>query len=54
MNVQPSQFYITSKGKLMIGLPIDNRGVTNAALRRCIDKVAGDVVNQKSVWQQSS
>ena len=53
-NIQPSQFYITKSGRLMIAIPIDNRYVTNATLRRCIDKVAGDVVTQKSTWQSAA
>jgi hypothetical protein len=49
--VQPCQFYITEKGALMIAVPVENRAMSNAILRRNVEKLANDVVSQKSVWQ---
>lgn len=49
--VQPNQFYITAKGALMMALPVDNRGMTNAILRRRVDFLTNAVVEQKDVWQ---
>lgn len=49
-SVQPSQFYITSGNNLMMALPVDNRSVTPAVLRRAIDKIAADVVATQDIW----
>ncbi len=51
--IQPSLFYITKSGRLMIGHPTENRAVTNAQLRRNIEKIADDVVIKKAIWEQS-
>lgn len=48
--VQPTQFYLTTKGNVMIGLPIENRDLTPAMLRGRIDKLAGDVGSTQSSW----
>ena len=50
--IQPCQFYITEKGNLMSGLAVENRGVTNAILRRHTEKIANDVTNTSSVWEK--
>lgn len=49
--VQPSQFYITEGKRLMLAMPIDNRGVTNATLRKATESVAEDVGSTKAIWQ---
>jgi hypothetical protein len=49
--IQPNQFYITQKGLLMMGLPIENRGVTNAYLREKLESIATRVGETKSLWQ---
>ena len=50
-NIQPSFFYITAKGNLMMGVGIENRGITNAILRRHIDKLVADVSKTSAIWQ---
>lgn len=50
-NIQPCFFYITAKGNLMMGVAVENRGVTNAILRRHIDKIVADVSKTASIWQ---
>ncbi len=50
--IQPCLFYITAKGNLMMGLAIENRGVTNTILRRHIDKIVSDVSKTASIWQK--
>lgn len=47
---QPTVFWITASGNLVIGMAIDNREVTPAHLRFVIDKVAADVGATSSVW----
>lgn len=49
--IQPSQFYITSSGKLMIGLPVENKAVSNAVLREKLDLLSSKVNSTKSYWQ---
>lgn len=48
--IQPSQFYITSKGSLMVGIALDNRQINPAVLRRNIDKVSEDVSGSSTLW----
>ena len=50
-DIQPTSFWITSKGILMIGIPIDNREVTPAHLKFVLEKLAGDVTQTTDVWQ---
>lgn len=50
--IQPAHFYITTKGSLMCAIPVENRAVTNAVMRRAIDKIANDVVDTKSIWEK--
>ncbi|HRI25036.1 MAG TPA: hypothetical protein PLZ45_10175 [Ferruginibacter sp.] len=50
-NIQPCQFYISGKGNLMMGLAIENRGLTPAIMRRHTDKFSGDVSKTSSYWQ---
>ena len=49
--IQPSQFYVTDTGRLMVALAMDNRFVTAAALRKAAEKLVDDVVNTKPLWQ---
>jgi hypothetical protein len=51
-SVQPTQFWYTSKGNLMIGMAIDNREVTPAYLKFVIDKVGADVVATADIWNK--
>lgn len=51
-SIQPTQWYTTSKGNLMIGIAIENRNVTPAHLKWRIEKIAGDVVNTKDLWNR--
>ena len=50
--IQPAHFYITDAGNLMMGLPVDNRGINNALLKRYTDFIAGKVAETKDHWQQ--
>jgi hypothetical protein len=48
---QPCQFYITDSGKLMMGLPVENHGLSNAVLRERIESIASRVSESKVMWQ---
>ncbi len=48
--VQPSQFYITEKGALMIGFAMENRGINPAVLKRTYTKLSDDVVKTADIW----
>ena len=50
--IQPCFMYITEKGRLMMGLAVENRGLTNAVLKRHSDFIAKRVGETKSYWQQ--
>lgn len=49
-SLQPTSFWLTSKGFLMIGIAIDNREVTPEHLRFVFDKLAADVGKSAAVW----
>jgi hypothetical protein len=49
--VQPTQFYVTKKGRLMMGLALENRGLTNARLRDRADTLVKYVGQTKDTWQ---
>lgn len=49
--IQPANFYITKKGFLMMGLAIDNRKVTPATMKRCVDLVAQDTADTADLWK---
>jgi hypothetical protein len=51
-NIQPAQFFITRNGRLLVGQAIENRNVTNAILRRVVEKLATNVVETKELWQK--
>jgi hypothetical protein len=50
--IQPCQFYITAKGTLMMGFALENRGLTNAILRKHTDKIIADVQSTTALWQK--
>lgn len=50
--VQPCQFYLTDSGRMMMGLPIENRAVTNQVLRARAESIAENVGKTKDVWQK--
>ena len=50
--IQPCFFYITAKGNLMMGVAVENRGVTNAILRRHTEKLIADVSSTATYWQK--
>lgn len=47
---QPSHFYITTKGSLMMALPVENRAIDPTILRRALDKITEDVVSSDELW----
>lgn len=49
--IQPCFFYITKSGTLMMGLPVENRGVTNALIRRLGETISDRVGETKNLWQ---
>ena len=51
--IQPSQFYITEKGNLMMAVALENKCVTNAALKKISDMLANKVSENKLYWQQN-
>lgn len=48
--IQPSQFYVTKANNLQIALAAENRNVTSANLKFCMDKLVQDVSDSASVW----
>ncbi len=52
-SIQPTTFWITSKGQLMIGMSVDNREVTPAYLKFVFEKLAGDVGSTSDLWQDA-
>jgi hypothetical protein len=49
--IQPSFFYITASGFVMMAVAVENRGITAAILRRHIDKFVADVSKTSAIWQ---
>ena len=49
--IQPCQFYVTTKGALMLGFAMENRGMTSSVLRRSLDMVLKRVAETRSYWQ---
>lgn len=49
-SIQPTMFYTTTKGNLMIGICVENRNVTPAILKWRIEKLVGDVASTEEVW----
>ena len=50
--VQPCQFYVTSKGNLMMGLALENRGPTPAMLRKAIDFLSAQAAKTSTTWSK--
>lgn len=50
--IQPTMFYVSSTNRLMLGLPVDNRGVTNAVLRQRTDAIAENVGKTSALWSK--
>lgn len=50
--IQPSQFYVTDKGNLLIGLACENRAMSNAIMRKALDKLCGDVASSSEDWSK--
>ena len=48
--IQPSQFYITERGALMLGFAMENRGITPVVFKRTYTKLSEDVVKSADVW----
>ena len=49
--IQPVLFYVTDSGNLMMGLPVDNRGINNTLLKRYTEFIADKVASTKDIWQ---
>lgn len=49
--IQPALFYVTDSGSLMMGLPVDNRGINNMLLKRYTEFIAAKVADTKDAWQ---
>lgn len=50
-DVQPCQFYITTKGNLMMAIALDNRNITAPFLKTKIDKIVDDTVKKADLWK---
>lgn len=48
---QPCHFYVTDSGKLMLGLPLENRCVNNALVRERLETIANRVSENESLWK---
>jgi len=49
--IQPAQFYVSERGNLMMAVAIENKGVTNASLKKASDMLATKVFENKIYWQ---
>lgn len=49
-NIQPVFFYVTNSNKLKVGLAIDNRGVTQAHLKRVVGLIVDGVSSTSKDW----
>jgi hypothetical protein len=50
--IQPCQFYVSGSGLTMMGLPLENSGITNAFLREKLEQVSKNVGNTEYIWKQ--
>jgi hypothetical protein len=48
--IQPSHFYVTDGGKLMMGFAMENRGMNPVVFRRTFAKLSDDVVKTADIW----
>lgn len=53
-SIQPTQFYITDRGNLMIAIATDNRDLNPAVIRHRVEKLAGDVSATSDLWANKS
>lgn len=51
-DLQPTHFFVTKSGRLKVGRPVDNRGMTAVILRKEIDRLIEDVVGTKELWER--
>jgi hypothetical protein len=49
--IQPDFFYVTEKGRLLLGVAVDNRAVSPAILKRVTDKLVEDVDKTQPYWK---
>ncbi len=52
--IQPTMFYITDRGNLMLGFAMENRSLTAAVLRRTVTKLSADVTSTSDLWAEGS
>lgn len=52
--VQPTQFWITSRNLLQVGQAMENHDVTPANTKLIIDKIASDIGKTSDIWQDLS
>lgn len=48
--IQPSLFYTSTSGLLMMGLPLENKGLTNVFLRDRIETISNNVGKTRHLW----
>ena len=48
--IQPTQFYITSKESLMCAIAVENRNVQAASLKFAVDKLVKDLSTNSALW----
>lgn len=51
--IQPHHFYVSEKGSLMMAIALENKCVTNFALKKFSDALAAKVSESKVYWQQN-
>lgn len=51
--IQPCFFYTTEGGALMMGFPLENRGLTNTILRNKTDFITDKVVETSDLWKNN-
>lgn len=51
--IQPTMFYITDRGNLMMGFAMENRALNPAVMRRTITKLSADVSSTSDLWAES-
>lgn len=49
--IQPSYFYISREGDIMLAISVDNRGIDSRVVKHVIDKLSTDVVDTAKLWQ---
>jgi len=49
--IQPAQFYMTTSQKLMLGLPLRNRGLTTAELTEGAQRIISLVASTQADWK---